>query len=97
MLFSSVDEFRAAINAGNYSTADQLLAELRQQVEASWPKVSAEERQVIATQVLDLLTWARQVTLVKRSHAQRRLSQLTRQVAYVSAGGRKFGRLELEG
>jgi hypothetical protein len=97
MIFKTGDEFRAAIRAGNYNAADRLLIELRRQVEASWPTVGAQERQSMAAQVLELLTWARQSTLVKRSHVQRQLSQITRHRAYVSANARETRHLELEG
>jgi hypothetical protein len=89
-------ELRAAINAGNYSAADELLIALRHQVEDSWPVAGAEERQQIAARVLSLLRWARQTVLSKRAHTQQRLGQITRNMAYSSTGARGRDQLELE-
>jgi len=97
MIFKAGDEFRAAISAGNYDAADRLLAELRRQVEVSWPTAGAAERHSIAAHTLELLRWARQTTLAKRSHLQRKLSLISRHSAYVSASTRKNGHLEFEG
>jgi hypothetical protein len=81
-MLSKTHECRAAISAGDYGSADRLLVELRAQVEEAWPAASADERQSIAAQVLELLTWARHTVLVRRSHTQRRLNQLIRCGAY---------------
>jgi hypothetical protein len=83
MIPRTTAEFRAAIAAGHFTTADTLLAALRSEVEAAWPAASPEERQTIATQVLELLRWARQTTLAKRSHLQRRLREIDRHSAYL--------------
>ncbi len=90
-------ELRAAINAGNYSAADELLIALRHQVEDSWPVAGAEERQQIAARVLNLLEGgAPDRMLAKRAHTQQRLGQITRNMAYSSPGARGRAQLELE-
>jgi hypothetical protein len=90
-------ECRAAIGAGNYSAADRLLGELRAEVEAAWPAASAEQRQTLAAQVLELLRWARQTTLAKRSHMQRRLREIDCHSAYLPARPARNRCVELDG
>jgi hypothetical protein len=97
MPFKAADEFRAAVCAGNYRAADRLLTVLRQEVEECWPTAGAEQRRTIAAQIRDLLAWARATVMVGRSHAQRRLAQLTRHSAYASPRGRANAQLEFEG
>ncbi len=94
---SQTDRCRAAISAGDYSRADRLLVELRAEVEQAWPAASAEERQIMAGEVLELLTWARHTVLVRRSHTQRRLNQLVRCGAYVMPNVRAIRCVELDG
>jgi len=90
-------ECRAAIGAGDYAAADRLLAELRSEVEQIWPAAGPIERQSLAAQVLELLTWARRATLVKRSHAERRLRQINRHSAYLGASSLRNRLVELDG
>lgn len=90
-------ECRAAIRAGDYENADRLLAELRTQVEASWAQSSPDERRSTASEVLELLSWARQTVLAKRSHAHRRLQQMHRNRAYLPAYGSAAGCVDFEG
>jgi hypothetical protein len=79
-----MDECRAAISAGNYQAADRLLEQLRTDVEAAWPTAGAERRQSMSRQVLELLEWARKMTLARRSHAQRKLREIRLQSAYTA-------------
>ena len=97
MIIKQIVECRAAIGAGNYAAADRLLAELRSQVEQIWPAANAVERRSISTQVLELLTWARQTALAKRSHTERRLRQINRNSAYLGARPFKHRLVELDG
>ena len=90
-------ECRAAIGAGNYRDADRLLAELRSEVEAAWPAASPEQRQTLAAQVLELLRWARQTTLVKRSHMQKRLREIDLHSAYLPAHATRNQCVEFDG
>jgi hypothetical protein len=90
-------ECRAAIAAGNFGAADRLLGELRAEVEAAWPLASPEERQTLAAQVLDLLRWARQTTLAKRSHIQKRLREIDCHSAYLPARAARNRCVELDG
>lgn len=90
-------EFRAAIGAGNYGAAERLLGELRAEVDAVWPAASAEQRQSMAGEVLALLKWARQTTLVKRSHLQKRLHEMNRHSAYLPAQRLRSGLVEFDG
>lgn len=82
-MLSRTDDCRAAIRAGDYGTADRLLAELRTQVEEAWPAASHAERQSIAGEVLELLSWARKTALARRSHAQKRLRDISHHSAYL--------------
>jgi hypothetical protein len=75
-------EFRAAIRAGNLPAAEKLLEDLRREVELRWSNAATPERKAIADQTFELLGWARQTVLARRSHAQHRLAQLTRRSAY---------------
>jgi hypothetical protein len=90
-------ECRAAIGAGDYGAADRLLAELRSEVEAVWPAASPEQRQTLATQVLELLRWARQTALVKRSHMQKRLREIDLHSAYLPARAARNQCVEFDG
>jgi len=96
MQFKTLDEFRAAIRAGDFGAADWLLEELRLEVTQSWAKAEASERQSMAAQVLDVLTWARQTALANRSHIQRRLAEVRRDDAYAPANPRVRRQLQLE-
>jgi hypothetical protein len=89
MQFKTADECRAAIRAGNYRAADRLLAELRSQVEEAWPSAGPDQRQLIAGETLELLTWARQTMLAKRAHTYKRLREISRHTAYLP--GRMLG------
>jgi hypothetical protein len=90
-------EFRAAVCAGNLREADRLLDDLRREVELLWSNAAAAERQSIATQTFELLTWARQTVLARRSHAQRKLGQMMRQGAYSAPLVMSNRRIEWEG
>jgi hypothetical protein len=97
MILKQTVECRAAIGAGNYAVADRLLAELRSEVEQIWPAANAVERQSIAAQVLELLTWARRSALVRRSHAERRLRQINRNSAYLGTSSLRNRLVEIDG
>jgi len=72
---------------GQYAEADRLLLVLRGEVERRWAKAgSPAERQEIATQVTELLAWARRAMLAGRAQIQGKLIQLSIRQAY-SAGG----------
>lgn len=73
----------AAIQSGAWSTAQELLAEFRLEVEASWHAAANEqERRAISDSVTGFLQWARAMTLTSREHAQTRLNRLNRRHAY---------------
>jgi hypothetical protein len=92
------DKFRAAIATGDLGDAERALDELRHEVEESWhAAASASEQQAIASEITGLLEWARQALLVKRAHAQSKLSRLSRQGAYVGTGSRRLAMVEFEG
>lgn len=77
------DSLHAAIQSGAWSTAQELLAEFRLEVEASWRAAASEqERRVISQSVAGFLQWARAMTLVSREHARARLNGLNRRHAY---------------
>jgi hypothetical protein len=77
------DNLHAAIRSGAWSTAQELLAAFRLEVEASWRAAATEEeRQVISHNVTGFLQWARAMTLTSRAHAQDRLNRLDRRHAY---------------
>jgi len=94
---SQTDKCRAAISAGDYGRADRLLVELRAEVEQAWPAASPEQRQIMAGDVLELLTWARHTVMVRRSHTQRRLNQLIRCGAYIAPSAAALRCVELDG
>jgi hypothetical protein len=83
----AADKFQAAVRFGNLSEADRLLEELRREVELAWAAAPEAERQSMAAQVLDLLKWARQSVLVRRSHIQRKIVQIRRDGAYHAPSG----------
>lgn len=83
----TADKCRAAIRAGNYRAADRLLGELRSQVEQVWPSAGLPERQSIAAEMLELLSWARQTMLAKRAHTYQRLREINRRSAYLPGAG----------
>ena len=77
------DQLHAAIQSGSWSTAQDLLAAFRVEVEASWRAAATElERQAISENVTSFLQWARAMTITSREHAQTRLNRLNRRHAY---------------
>lgn len=96
-LVKTADDCRAAIGAGDYDTADRLLAALRSQMEESWPDADSGQRQAVAQQVLELLSWARQTVLARRSHAQRRLLQMNCNRAYLPSRSAADGCVDFDG
>ena len=77
------DHLHAAIQSGAWSTAQELLAAFRLEVEASWRAAATEEeRRAISQNVTGFLQWARAMTVTSRAHAQADLSRLNRRHAY---------------
>lgn len=98
MQLRQADKFRDAINTGSPGEAEQVLEALRIEVEASWrAATSTVERSAISSEVTGLLEWARQTIVVRRAHAQTRLSRLTRQNAYAPKSPRRLAIVEIEG
>ena len=78
------DHLHAAIRSGAWSTAQELLAAFRLEVEASWHAAATEEeRRAISQSVSGFLQWARAMTVTSRAHAHARLVRLNRRNAYV--------------
>jgi hypothetical protein len=79
------DSLHAAIQSGAWSTAQELLAAFRLEVETSWRAAATEqERRTISESVSGFLQWARAMTITSREHAQDRLNRLNRR--HASAG-----------
>lgn len=77
------DQLHAAIQSGAWSTAQDLLAAFRVEVEASWrTAVTEEERRSISENVTGFLQWARAMTITSREHTNDRLNRLNRRHAY---------------
>jgi hypothetical protein len=77
------DHLHAAIQSGAWSTAQDLLAEFRLEVETSWRAAATEqERRAISESVTGFLQWARAMTITNRAHAQAHLHRLNRRHAY---------------
>ena len=77
------DHLHAAIQSGAWSTAQELLAAFRLEVEASWRAAATEqERRVISESVTGFLEWARAMTITSRAHAHSRLNRLNHRQAY---------------
>jgi hypothetical protein len=77
------DRLHAAIQTGAWSTAQELLASFRLEVEAAWRAAATEEeRRVISQNVTGFLQWARAMTITSREHAHSRLNRLNRRHAY---------------
>ena len=77
------DNLHAAIQSGAWSTAQELLAAFRLEVEESWRTASTEqERRAISQEVTGFLQWARAMTITRRSHANNRLNSLNHRNAY---------------
>ena len=80
------DHLHAAIQSGAWSTAQDLLAAFRLEVEAAWRAAATEqERRAISENVTGFLQWARAMTITSREHAQDRLSRLKRRHAYAGS------------
>jgi hypothetical protein len=78
------DRLHAAIQTGAWSTAQELLASFRVEVEVSWRAAATDqERRAISENVTGFLQWTRAMTLTSREHAQDRLTRLSRRHAYV--------------
>ncbi|MBZ5633040.1 MAG: hypothetical protein LAO55_07920 [Acidobacteriia bacterium] len=77
------DRLHAAIQTGAWSTAQELLASFRVEVEAAWRAAATEqERREIAENVTGFLQWARAMTITSREHARGNLNRLNRRLAY---------------
>ncbi|MCU1336578.1 MAG: hypothetical protein JWO19_2159 [Bryobacterales bacterium] len=77
------DRLHAAIQTGAWSTAQELLASFRLEVEASWRAAATEqERRDISDNVTGFLQWARAMTLTSREQARAHLNRLDRRQAY---------------
>jgi hypothetical protein len=77
------DRLHAAIETGAWSTAQDLLASFRLEVEASWRAAATEqERRAISHNVTGFLQWARAMTLISREQTHSRLNRLNRGHAY---------------
>jgi hypothetical protein len=77
------DRLHAAIQSGSWSTAQELLAAFRLEVETSWRAAGSEqERRAISQNVTGFLQWARAMTITSREHTQDRLNRLNRRHAY---------------
>ncbi len=77
------DRLHAAIQTGAWSTAQELLASFRLEVEASWRTAATEqERRDISQNVTSFLEWARAMTITSREHTHSRLNRLNRRQAY---------------
>ena len=86
-------DFRAAIRSGNYAAADQLLSEVRHEVEERWHSADPDERRSLAAETFDLLSWARTAVQCGRAQVQRKLTDISRHSAYL----KNTGQLGLEG
>jgi len=79
------DRLHAAIQSGAWSTAQELLASFRLEVEASWRDAATEtERRAISQNVTGFLQWALAMTLTSREHAHAHLGRLERRHAYAA-------------
>jgi hypothetical protein len=77
------DQLHSAIQNGAWSTAQELLAAFRLEVETSWRAAATEqERRAISENVTGFLQWARAMTITSREHASDRLNRLSRRHAY---------------
>jgi hypothetical protein len=77
------DRLHAAIQSGAWSTAQDLLASFRLEVEASWHAAATEqERRALSHSVTGFLQWARAMTVTSREHAHADLTRLERRHAY---------------
>jgi len=73
----------AAIQTGAWSTAQELLAAFRVEVETAWRSAATEgERRNISEDVTSFLQWARAMTLTNRQHLHAKLNQVERGNAY---------------
>lgn len=80
------DRLHAAIQTGAWSTAQELLASFRVEVETSWRAAATEqERRDISENVTGFLQWARAMTVTSREHANDRLNRLNRRHAYAGS------------
>jgi hypothetical protein len=92
------DRFRTAIASGAYWTAEELLVEYRREVEQRWQAAQSDtERGEIKHEVDVLLTWARRLTLVRKSQAGAKLMRLTSQRAYSGGVSRPTRVWEMQG
>jgi acyl-CoA reductase-like NAD-dependent aldehyde dehydrogenase len=95
-LRTAVEGVRAAIAAGDHTSASYLLEDFRRAAECAWKEASPDQRQQVARDVHDLLRWARETVLATRSHQQGKLLHFTRARAYLGAGAARRDCLELD-
>jgi hypothetical protein len=86
------DRFRSAIASGAYWTAEELLVTYRGEIERRWSAAASDtERSDIKNEVDALLSWARTMTLARRSHTQAKLVRLNSQRAYAGTPSQPTG------
>ena len=77
------DRLHAAIQSGAWSTAQDLLAAFRLEVEASWRAATTEqERRPSLPKRTGFLQWARAMTITSRAACADSLNRLSRRHAY---------------
>lgn len=85
-MLRATNSFRTAINSGAWAEAEQILIELRGEVDEAWHAASDEKaRQRLQQEVGDLLEWARKTTLAARAHTRDNIIQLQLRRAYAAA------------
>jgi hypothetical protein len=73
----------AAIQTGAWSTAQDLLASFRLEVEAVWRAAATDqERRTISEDVTSFLQWTRAMTMTSRQTLQNKLNGLEHRRAY---------------
>jgi hypothetical protein len=79
-------ELRSALSGGDHVLADRLVNEYTQAAREAWDSLSETERasSALPQQASELLTWAREMTVVRRAMAGLQLAVVQKAAHYTS-------------
>ena len=90
-------EFRAAVLAGDHTLAGRLASEYAQALSHVWEALGEPERAAspLPAQANELLTWAREMTVVQRAMTAEHVAILDKAIRYQGGGARPGSSLEV--
>ena len=93
------NQLRSALLAGDANLSQAILSEYVEALRASWESLSERERSSspIPRQARELLTWARELTLVRRALTSEQLARVERAIRYHPGSAAPASAIEYRG